>query len=273
MTDKIIYFTAGPVPTGGELDDIAALNAKSNPYEIKVRSAIESNSYGAGIEDADFVAGTIPSAYSAYTEFDIDSEPVEVDENDVLDITNSAASNSTTGTVGITDGDITVVLASTDQIVTHGDTIVVKNSAGTVSKNATATVAAGVISGAALASSVALVTDADVVTVKNSAETKTATAGAAATVAAGVVSKILLNSADAIVSDTNTVSVKNSAESKSVTGTATVVAGAVSKVKLAATEAIISSTQALTGVAPSGSYTNTVTFTVAGGVITAIVLS
>lgn len=190
---KIIYFTAGEVATEGELEDIAAINAKAvAPYEVVVRRGdAVSNEYGAGIEDADFVAGTIPADYDDSEEFpvfDIDSEPVTIDELDTIAVKNSAASKTVNGTATIDEGVLHVDLPSTTQLVSNSDTVVVKNSAGSVSKNGTATVASGVVSGVALASTVALVTSGD---------TKTGVTGsgttATITVANGVISGIALS--------------------------------------------------------------------------------
>lgn len=80
-TQKIIFFTAGPVATPGELADIEQLNALTGArYDVKVRNGGLSGgmNYGAGIEDTDFVAGTIPTAYSDaedYPVIDPDAPP------------------------------------------------------------------------------------------------------------------------------------------------------------------------------------------------------
>jgi len=70
MTQKILFFTAGQTPTAAELAQIAALNALTTPgYEVGVRFADASHSYGNGIESADLVAGDIPTAYNAVTDY------------------------------------------------------------------------------------------------------------------------------------------------------------------------------------------------------------
>jgi len=75
-TKKVIYFTAGKVPTGPELTAIANLNALAIPgYEIDVRNTLVSTDTGAGKEAADYVAGTIPAAYSAVTVIDPTKPP------------------------------------------------------------------------------------------------------------------------------------------------------------------------------------------------------
>lgn len=76
---KVIYFTAGKLPTTQEKADIAALNALAvAPFEIAVRSAVDSLAFGAGNEEADYVSGTVPAAYDDEEEFpvfDVDNPP------------------------------------------------------------------------------------------------------------------------------------------------------------------------------------------------------
>lgn len=63
---KVIYFTAAAVPTGAELTAIAALQTREAPVmEVHVRNGQGSQDMGVGVEAADFVAGTRPSAYSS----------------------------------------------------------------------------------------------------------------------------------------------------------------------------------------------------------------
>jgi len=70
MTKKILFFIAGKVPTGAEQAQIDALNALTTPgYSIGVRNGAENASFGYGIEACDFVAGTIPTAYNAKTNY------------------------------------------------------------------------------------------------------------------------------------------------------------------------------------------------------------
>lgn len=70
MTKKIIFFTAGVVPTEAEQAQIDALNALSAPgYNVAVRNSTQSASFGSGIEACDFVAGTIPTAFNAKTNY------------------------------------------------------------------------------------------------------------------------------------------------------------------------------------------------------------
>lgn len=79
MAVKILYFTAGAVPTTEEKADIAALESLVAPaYLIGVRAANANPSYGAGAEQTDMVAGSPPltgvgEAYEETPVFDPDS--------------------------------------------------------------------------------------------------------------------------------------------------------------------------------------------------------
>lgn len=71
MTTKtVLYFTAGKVPTTGELADIAALNAISG-LNVGVRNGSSSvnQEYGTNLEACDYVAGTVPTAYNGVTAY------------------------------------------------------------------------------------------------------------------------------------------------------------------------------------------------------------
>ena len=95
MTKKILYFLAGEVATTEEKADIAALMAITDkPYEVGVRNTLQSQAYGAGIEHADMVAGTIPTAYSnagTYPVADPDNPPPPPVAADQVVITSGAA--------------------------------------------------------------------------------------------------------------------------------------------------------------------------------------
>lgn len=107
MTQKVLFFTAGVTATVDELAEIAKLNALAVPaYEIGVRSSIASSNYGAGIESADYVVGTIPDAYNdeeTYPVIDPDAPPGP----DNLPATQAVVSN---GQVLDVDGGGTVTL-------------------------------------------------------------------------------------------------------------------------------------------------------------------
>ena len=72
MTKKVLYFTAGPVPTVTEAAQIAALVALGLPgYTVGVRNGLLPGSFGAGIEASDYVAGTIPTAFNAVPNYGV----------------------------------------------------------------------------------------------------------------------------------------------------------------------------------------------------------
>lgn len=73
MTKRILFFTAGKVPTVAEQAQIDALNAMTVPgYSVGVRNGAESAVYSDdNLEPCDFVAGTIPTAYNAKTDYGV----------------------------------------------------------------------------------------------------------------------------------------------------------------------------------------------------------
>jgi hypothetical protein len=74
MTQNIIYFTASDVPTTEELVEIAAWNAFVNAYRLTVSNGSVAPGLGFDSEgdpvmdDAAFVAGTIPALYAEVQE-------------------------------------------------------------------------------------------------------------------------------------------------------------------------------------------------------------
>ena len=78
MTKKVIYFTAGPVPTTAEKAEIDNLNDLANAYDIQVRNAVADNSFGGDYEDCDLVAGSVPNTGFTQDEIDFgqDGKPV-----------------------------------------------------------------------------------------------------------------------------------------------------------------------------------------------------
>lgn len=93
MTQKIVYFTAGAVPTVEEAADIEALNALTQPpYAVKVSNGSVPPNLGMRpnpdpdpepedpeivpvLMDCDFVAGTIPADYDGLPVFDPQNPP------------------------------------------------------------------------------------------------------------------------------------------------------------------------------------------------------
>lgn len=127
---KVLYFTAGPIPTTQEKADIAALNAFAvAPFDIGVRNALAVGASGVSVEAADYVAGTPPAPYDddqVYPLFDPENPP--------------AGS-----------------LPATSAVVSNGGVIPIKNSAESVTEDGTLTVEAGQVVEAKLAATFAIV--------------------------------------------------------------------------------------------------------------------
>lgn len=107
MTDKILYFTAGRIPTTGEKAEIAAIEALCvKPFEVGVRNPIDSPSYGTP-EEADYVAGTIPESepYASLPEFDPADPPTPS-----LPATQAIVGNG--DSFPVTGGTVTVAVAN-----------------------------------------------------------------------------------------------------------------------------------------------------------------
>ena len=154
-------------------------------------------------------------------------------------------------------------LPATDAIVSNGGTVPVRNSAGADSHNATAVVAAGVLSGVNLAATVGMVDNADTIAVRNSAGADSH--NATAVVAAGAVTGVNLAATVAMVDNSDVVAVLPATGTTPAQGNATaaVAAGVVTGVRLPATSAVVANglVLAVTG--------GTVTLNVAANVVTA----
>lgn len=139
---KIIFFLAGPVPTSGELADIAKLNAAAAaPYEVAVRNGAADSigdDYGAGIlEDCDFAAGTVPTAYNAIPTVDPDAIPANLPVGSVVDLIDGADTEAPATINADGKGE----LSGTFALLEHGQAIT--GTGGTF----TPTVAGGIITG------------------------------------------------------------------------------------------------------------------------------
>lgn len=114
--EKIVYFTAGAVPTSGELADIAKLNAAAEaPYVVLVSSAKGDTKYGEHLIDADYVAGTPPTAYSAVPTIDPDNMPILglPDTSGVVTDGQTFAVTGGTVTMHVADNVVTATFAAT----------------------------------------------------------------------------------------------------------------------------------------------------------------
>lgn len=195
MADKILYFLAGDVATVDELADIVKLNTAAEvPYLVGVRNSKVSTNYGAGPEECDFVAGTIPTAYTAKPTVDPDTigTGATVANGGTVAVRNSAGADSHNATAVVAGSTLTGVnLAATVAFVDQGDSVNVENSAGNLDSPATATVAAGVLTNVRLAATKTIVTSAQALT--GVAPTGTYTNTVTFTVANGVISAIALS--------------------------------------------------------------------------------
>jgi len=152
---KILYFTAGTVPTSGELteiDNIKKAVTLGDTVEVRNGAANVSQNYGAAIESSDFVEGTLPAStdYDGVDDFgDNDTNPV-VETGDTIAVKNSADSVSLDGTASVESGVVTVDLDATDTLLSSGDTLTGVTPSGSYTNTITFTVAAGAITAVAL---------------------------------------------------------------------------------------------------------------------------
>lgn len=106
---KILYFTAGQMPTEGEQIEIDALAGfTSAAFELGIRAP--GSNYAGDPEDADFVAGTPPEPYDdggTYPVFDPDAPPSPSSlpaNTSMVYAGQEIAGDGGTFTVSITDG-------------------------------------------------------------------------------------------------------------------------------------------------------------------------
>lgn len=233
MSVKVGYFAAGAVPTAGEKAEIDKINTwAAKTAEVHVMNGAAVGSSGSSIQVFDYVAGTVPAAYSGlgYATLDPDNPP----DSPALPDTQTVLSNAEeipldtagTVTVSVAAGAISAAeLESDEAVVTDADTVAVVNSAGTASDDATAAVAAHAVTNVALPETKTVVQTADTVPV----DSETATL----TVAAGVLASGALASTQKIVKHDDTVSVDSN------NATASVVAKALT-LALPATKQVVS---------------------------------
>lgn len=229
---KIIFFTAGQVPTvdeQAEIDAIASLCVQ--PYTLAIRRGDIPGGMNYGVpnvEQASYAAGTIPAAslYGGYYDdlpvFDPDDEPHTITVDDTFLIHNSHDTVTVSATiVGTVVGGS---LPDTVIILSNAETLVIKNT------GATATVTAAITSttvGGNLADTICLLPNSANVNVKNSAGS--VTKAGVATVASGAISGVALASTVALDTNGATVPVITAGVS-TVTGTVSITGGALASI-------------------------------------------
>lgn len=159
ITSKVLYFTAGPVPTAKELAEINRLMV-TRPSKVFVRNGATAADtlYGTAIEPCDFCAGpAIPTAYNAKTvitvpgslaadQFKVLPATLSLDASN-LDVTqlsaNAVTIDADTGLAIVTNlaADAAVVWTNSDdtKATVGGDGLVTAVAAGSTTVTATYT--------------------------------------------------------------------------------------------------------------------------------------
>lgn len=120
MTQRIIYFTAGPHASIAEVSEIAQLNdIAEKPYDVTVVNAQQAgDDYGEGrLIPGDFVAGAVPASYEgAYPTFDPDNPPAPPLPDDKAIVTDGESFTVDGGTVtlAVTGGVVSAQFTPTD---------------------------------------------------------------------------------------------------------------------------------------------------------------
>lgn len=232
-TGIITALTASKMTIGGAdgdgIDDEVAGDA------VTICSVESDATYGDVTITSDYIAGTVPPQY-------LDADGTPIGSLVVFDPANPP--------------DVTALI-STQAVISHGETVAVKNSAGTATDNATATVVAH-------ACTVAL--PATKTVVENADTTTLASKNISLAVGSGVLGVATFAAAtDAVVSN------GDATVAGGVSATLTVSGNALSSVSVGATRKVLSTSAEIP--ITSGSGTTKVTLTIAGGEITACVLS
>jgi hypothetical protein len=98
---KVLFFTAGLLPTTEEKAAITAL--ESSRFEVQVRNA----AMNVGAEACDFVSGAAPAPYDAIPEWvgTVPAGGAVVTEGQALNVSNSAGDIFSTSAIHIEDGE------------------------------------------------------------------------------------------------------------------------------------------------------------------------
>lgn len=193
---KIIFFTAGNVPTSAEIAELQTLEDETS-FAVFVRNGNDAAAlkYGNTLESCDLVAGTVPTlyddvpVYSPAGELPDGTAPVANDA--AVSIRNSAGALAQSGKAVVTGNTLTGVnLPATATILANAGAVPLQNSAGTAKGNGTAAVANGVVTSVRTPATSAIVANAEALTVPVTGTYETT---ATLTVAGGVVTGIALS--------------------------------------------------------------------------------
>jgi hypothetical protein len=115
MTKKVLFFTAGIVPTSGEIADIAKLNAAAEKqYEVVVMNGAANTKYGETnrLVPGDYVAGSVPAIYEIEDEDDNRIYP-EIDPDEIPNqaLTDTQAIINDGDEFAVTGGTVSVEIA------------------------------------------------------------------------------------------------------------------------------------------------------------------
>lgn len=232
---KVIFFTAGTNVTPAEQAALAELLGAQ--YYVAVRNGAADPNYSVEREQTDFVAGTVPDAYS-----DVD--------------------------VWTPGGD----LPSGTAAVSDADAVNVSNSGFTASASAVAAVTGNTLSAAVLPATVAIAKGADAITIADASGTTAP--GTLNPITAGALAGAKITAATSTINKQGDgINLQNSAGAAQGGQVTMQVAGGVAVgARMAATTSAVTNGQALT-VPVTGTYTDTATVAVANGVVTGITLS
>lgn len=204
---KIIFFTAGSVPTSAEITALQEIENETS-FAVFVRNAKDAAKmqYGSDREECDLTAGTVPTIYSdvpAYTPGgELPDGTAAVADAATVVVQNSAGAAPHNATASVTGNTLTAVkLAATSAMIDNAAAVTIQNSAAAaVPGTHPATVANGVLSVVKLAATIAPVASG----AQNITDVAGKASSATRTVASGAITTTILAATDCIVKNGNT---------------------------------------------------------------------
>lgn len=209
---KILYFTARPLPTAEEISDIEAINAIVSSYNLSVATAAVPAGLGLDengdpvLDVCDYVAGTVPAEYSDKPVFDPDNPPVDIGDDQVIITNGDAVTAELNGTSMSLTPAVTgsaldgIQTPATVAVVENSDTAPIQNSAGAAIGTGSLTVAGRAVSYARLPATIAGVANTSAAQVLPASGATPLVAGTAA-VAAGVLTGVRLDATAGVVTN------------------------------------------------------------------------